>query len=110
MKYRYRPFANILISSMQGQETDDFTAKNMTELVDGGLGIVLLQKDSIHVGSIDARWFTYTKVQYGVTRDMIAYIIPVRGFAYIMTCGTRNGTMGKYRPVFDRMARSFRDR
>lgn len=103
-----RPRVNILISSMEGREIDNFTARNMNSLKENMQGIILLEKDTINISSISARWFTYTKEQNGVVRDMINYIIPVRGFAYMITCGTNKGSMKKYRLIFDQIARSFR--
>jgi len=118
VKYRYmlapdsldyeRPRVNIIIVSMEGREIDDFTARNMNYLKANMQGTILLEKDTINISSTSARWFTYTKEQNGVVRDMINYIIPVRGFAYMITCGTNIGSMKKYRLIFDQIARSFR--
>lgn len=104
-----KPRANIVIASMEGRETDDFTTRNMDYLKENIAGTVILERGSIKISSINARWFTYTKEQNGVVRDMINYIIPVRRFAYMLTCGTNTGSMKKYRPIFDRIAKSFRE-
>jgi len=103
-----RPRINIIIASMQGSGIDDFTTRNMNNLKANMEGITLLERGTINVSSFNAQWFTYTKEQNGVVRDMINYIIPVRGFAYMITCGTNKGSMGKYRLLFDEIARSFR--
>ena len=103
-----KPRGNIVIASMEGREIDDFTTRNINFLKTNMPGAVLLKRDSINISSINARWFTYTREQNGVVRDMINYIIPFQGFAYIITCGTNQGTMEKYRLIFDQIARSFR--
>ena len=67
----------------------------------------MLDKGSLDVSAISARWFRYTKQQNGMTRDMIIYTIPLNGFAYMITCGTNLRVyMGKYRASFDEIARS----
>jgi hypothetical protein len=43
-----------------------------------------------------------------VIRDMINYIIPYHGFAYMITAGSNAGSMYKYRTTFDNIAKSFR--
>jgi len=94
---------------MEGKEIDDFTTTNMNYLKANMPEIALQDRGSINVSAINARWFTYTKEQNGVLRDMINYIIPVREFAYMITCGTNKGSMIKYRAIFDQIAQSFKD-
>ena len=88
--------------------TNDFTTRNMNNLKANMEGITLLERDTINISTISAQWFTYTKEQNGIVRDMINYIIPVGGFAYMITCGTNKGSMQKYRSIFDQIARSFK--
>lgn len=102
------PVVNILIAFMDNRELEDFTTRNMHYLERNMEGVVLQEKGNMHIGGKSAKWFTYTKVQDGMTRDMINYIIPVNGFAYMITCGTKKGSMDKYRKTFDKMARSFK--
>lgn len=103
-----KPRVNIVIASMGGSEIDDFTRQNINYLKETMQETVLLERGAINISSIDARWVTYTREQNGVVRDMINYIIPFRGFAYMVTCGTNKGSIKKYRSIFDQIARSFR--
>lgn len=102
------PLVNVIVASMDGRRVDDFTHRNMAYLQENRAGIIILEKGSIDVSGIDARWFTYTKEQDGIVRDMINYIIPLKGFAYMITCGTKAGTMPAYRRTFDEIAMSFK--
>jgi hypothetical protein len=101
------PIINILIASMENRVVDSFMTRNMNYLTKNGEGIILLEKGDINISTINARWFTYIKEQNGVKRDMINYIIPLKGFAYMITGGTNAGTMSKYRSTFDKIAKSF---
>lgn len=101
------PIVNVLIANMEGKNIEEFTASNIKYLKTNMAGISILKKgsiDTLHNG----QWFTYTKMQNGVLREMINYIIPVNGLAYMITCGTNPGTLKKYRPVFDKIAKSFK--
>jgi hypothetical protein len=104
-----KPRVNILIAAMGGKEIDDFTTTNMNYLKANMPETVLQDRGSIKVSAINGRWFTYTREQNGIVRDMINYIIPGREFAYMITCGTNRGSMIKYRAVFDQIAQSFKD-
>jgi PsbP-like protein len=101
------PIVNVLIANMEGKNINDFTASNITYLKTTMAGISILKKGTIDT-VYNGQWFTYTKMQNGVLREMINYIIPVNGLAYMITCGTNKGTIIKYRPVFDKIARSFK--
>jgi PsbP-like protein len=100
-------FGNIVIAAMGKKEIDAFTESNMNYLNANEGGIDLLEKGKINIDSIDSRWFTYTKSQNGITRDMINYLIPLKGFSYMITFGTNKGRMSTYRPIFDKIAKTF---
>jgi PsbP-like protein len=103
------PTGNILIATMQGQEIGDFLSNNINNLKSNMQGITILEKGNIDSTQYNGRWFTYTKEQNGIVRDMIFYAIPLNGFAYMITCGTNTGSMNKYRDIFDKIARSFKE-
>ena len=105
---KYRPGGNIIIAAMNKSEINDFTKANMNNLERDQAGITLLKEGKIDIGGIDSRWFTYIKNQQGLTRDMINYIIPSNDFAYMITFGANANSMEKCRPMFDKMAKSFR--
>lgn len=102
------PAGNILIASMEGRNIDDFTSRNMNYLKSNMPGITILERGNIDSTSYNGQWFTYTKEQNGIIRDMINYIIPLKGFAYMVTCGSNKGSIHKYRQTFDNIAKSFR--
>ena len=99
---------NVLIASMEGRNISDFTTRNMNYLKSNMSGITILERGNIDSSVYNGQWFTYTNEQNGVTGDMINYIIPLNGFAYMITCGTTKGHMNKYRGIFDKIARSFK--
>jgi hypothetical protein len=102
-----KPIITIVAAAMHGRQIDDYMTRNMDELKATMEGVTLLEKDTINISSFSARWFTYTLEDNGDAREMIVYTIPVRGFAYVISCGTNKGIMKKYRSQFDQVARSF---
>jgi hypothetical protein len=102
------PAVNVIIASMEGRNIDDFTSRNMNYLKTNMAGITILESGNINSTNYKGQWFTYTKEQNGVARDMINYIIPLNGFAYMITCGSNKGSINKYRATFDNIAKSFK--
>ena len=102
------PNGNVLITWMDGKNIDDFTDNNIRYLKANMPGITIINKGSIDSTEYGGQWYTYTKEQNGVVRDMINYIIPYDGFAYMITCGCNKGSMEKYRAAFDKIAKSFK--
>ena len=102
------PAGNVLIASMEGLNIDDFTTRNINYLKSNMPGVIILERGKIDSTTYNGQWFTYTKEQNGIVRDMINYIIPLNGFAYMITCGSNKGSINKYRATFDRIAKSFK--
>lgn len=102
------PMGNIIISSMEGRNIADFTTRNMDYLKSNLPGTIILERGNIESSTYNGQWFTYTKEQNGVVRDMINYIIPLNGYAYMITCGSNKGSIEKYRAIFDKIAKSFK--
>lgn len=102
------PAGNVLIASMEGRSIDDFTTRNINYLESNMPGVVILDRGSIDSIAYEGQWFTYIREQDGIVRDMINYIIPQNGFAYMITFGSNKGSINKYRVIFDKIARSFK--
>ena len=102
------PLGNILIASMGGRGIDDFTTANIKYLETAKAGTKILEKDYMELSEYKCQWFTYSKIDDGIVRDMINYIIPVKGFAYMVTFGSNEGRIPKYRAVFDEIVKSFK--
>jgi hypothetical protein len=102
------PAGNVFVVRMGGQEIDDFTITNINYLKANMSGITILEKGNIDSSLYNGQWYTYIKEQNGIVREMINYIIPLNGFAYMITCGTNMGSMNKYRDTFDKIAKSFK--
>jgi hypothetical protein len=102
------PAGNVVIASMEGRDIDDFTTRNINYLESNLPGTLILERGSIDSTAYGGQWFTYTKEQNGIARDMINYIIPLKGFAYMVTCGSNKGSINKYRATFDKIAKSFK--
>ncbi|MET0392156.1 MAG: hypothetical protein ABW019_03405 [Chitinophagaceae bacterium] len=102
------PTVNILIAYMEGRNISDYTTANIDYLKTNMPGITILEKGNMDSSIYGGKWFTYTKEQDGLIRELINYIIPFNGFAYQVTCGTNRGSMNKYRVIFDKIAGSFK--
>ncbi len=102
------PTGNILITWMDGNNIEAFTNNNMKYLKANMPSVIIVNKGNIDSTEYGGQWYTYTKEQNGIVRDMINYIIPFDGFAYMITCGCNTGSMEKYRATFDKIAKSFK--
>jgi hypothetical protein len=102
------PVSNVLISKMNGRSINDYVTRNMNYLRKNMPGVIILERGSIDSTTYNGQWFTYSREENGIVRDMINYIIPLNGFAYSITCGSNKGSINKYRATFDKIARSFR--
>lgn len=102
------PRGNVLISFMNGDNLNYFTTKNIENLKSTTAGIVILERGNLDSCLYGCEWFTYTKEQNGKIREMINYIIPYRGYAYMITCGVNRGVISKYRLIFDQIAQSIK--
>ncbi len=103
-----KPMVNVIVVLMDTDDIDLFTQRNIDYLSENTEGAELQERGKFNASKIEARWFTYRRAQNGIERDMINYIIPLKGFAYMITCGTNKGAMIKYRSVFDKIAKSFK--
>lgn len=102
------PLGNVLISGMDGKRVSDFMASNMNYLETNMPGVKILEHGAMEEALDKGRWYTYTKDQNGKVRDMINYIIPSKGYAYMFTFGVKHGSMPRYREIFDNIVRSFK--
>ncbi len=102
------PAGNVIITWMDGQNIADFTVQNINYLKANMPSVIIFEKGNIDSTAYGGQWFTYTKEQNGVVREMINYIIPLNGFAYMITCGCNKGSIKKYRAIFDKIAKSFK--
>jgi hypothetical protein len=102
------PRVNIVNVSTNGQDIDSFITGKMKSLGAGNKEIIVHERGNIKVGTISARWFTYTKIKNDVAKDMINYIIPYKGTAYLVSAAVKQGTMPKHRQMFDKMVKSFK--
>lgn len=103
-----KPRVNIITMDMGGRSLEDFTRSNKRYLEQHGEHVLIGGQGSMSIKGRAAQWFTYTREQDGVRRDMINYIIPSGGSACMITCGVHAGSMERYRSTFDKMTRSLR--
>lgn len=102
------PMVNIIVGDMEKENIDVFTTTSMNTLKSDMPGIVILERGQIESTNYEGQWFTYTKAPNGRVRDMINYIIPIKGYAYMITCGSNKGSFKKYSATFDKIAKSLK--
>lgn len=100
-------FGKVKITGMENKRIDTFVESRISSLKDHNDGFTLLERGKIDIDGIDSRWFSYTRQENAVATDLISYFIPVKGTSYEIVFGVNKGGMDKWRPIFDKMAKSF---
>ncbi len=99
------PRMNIIVANMDGMDLYHFRNANIANMSLKDK-YAIGERGDIKVGRIEGGWFTYLLTAENGRREMINYIIPVNGYAYMFTGGVSNGMMYKYRPAFDSIVQS----
>lgn len=101
-----RPAVNIIVQPLT-KPIDEFTEANIRYLEEHGNNAFKVQQGIVDINGITASWFSYTNDTGLKERECVNYIIPVDGFAYMITCGVSKGYMDAYADTFDAMVQTF---
>ena len=101
-----RPFMNVIVQPMR-KSLGQFTQSNMGNLKRDGNKVMIQSTGSVQIKNVVANWFTYTNEHKGVKRECVNYIIPVDGYAYMVTAGVNAGYMDMYAQTFDDVVQTF---
>ncbi|WP_343691601.1 hypothetical protein [Chitinophaga sp.] len=99
---------NMVSESMQGITLKEYITKSMSTLKRLLPTSEIIANGDIEVNGIQGVWYNYTMEMQGVKADLMAYVLPKDGIAYVITGTCPPGKKGKYRPIFDAVAKSFK--
>jgi hypothetical protein len=99
---------NILNESMQNASFDEYKSQTNVNLKKMIPSAEVLNTGDIAAGDLKGAWTHYTMEQNGMKLDLVNYVFPKDGVAYIITATTKEGKMDQYRSTFDGVAKSFR--
>ncbi len=104
----FRPIINISNELIHGQMHEDYIAGTKRYLVNNMEGIESLNDGAFDIAGKKCMWYTYNKSQNGIKREMVYYSIAVNDISYNITAGVNDGGIQTYKPIFDKIIKSFR--
>lgn len=99
---------NVVTESMQNFSLDVYKEKTLQAIKQLIPNSTMLAQGSIEANGIKGYWYNYTMEADGKNTDMVGYIFPRNGVAYIITAGTQPKDAARYRSTFDAVARSLK--
>jgi hypothetical protein len=102
------PNINLVTESMQGVSLETYITKSLSSLEQILPGSKIVANGDIEANGVKGAWYNYTMEMQGVKADLMAYVYPAGGIAYVITGICTPGKKAKYRPIFDAVAKSFK--
>lgn len=102
------PNINLLTESMQGVSLKEYIKKSLSSLKQVLPTSEVKANGDIEANGIEGAWYNYTMEMQGVKADLMAYVFPKDGIAYVITGICPPAKAGKYRPIFDSVAKSLK--
>ena len=104
----FAPRINVTNEFMHGETHDEYIANTKQYLINNNDGIDLSDDGNFDVQGNKCRWYSYNKTQNGIKRQLVFYSIDVDGISYNITAGVFDGGLQQYKPLFDRLVKSFK--
>ena len=98
---------NIINESMSGHSFDEYFSKAIADLNTTMPDLNIIDEGEIDSMGLKKHWMHYTATLNGNKWELVVYIIPKNGVAYVLTGGSKPGTFKRYRSSFDKIAKSF---
>jgi len=102
------PNINLLTESMEGVTLKEYISKSLSSLEKVLPTSKVIANGDFEANGIQGAWYNYTMEMQGVKADLMAYVIPSNGIAYVITGICPPDKKAKYRPIFDAVAKSFK--
>jgi len=102
------PNINMVTESMQGASLKTYITRSLSSLEQILPGSKVVANGDIKANGIHGAWYNYTMEMQGVKADLMAYVFPADGIAYVITGICAPDKKTKYRPIFDKVAESFK--
>lgn len=99
---------NVANEFMQNLSLDDYLQGTILSVKKSIPSAVILGQGEIAANGLKGVWYSYNMEPQGIKATLVSYIFPKDGVAYILTAGTQTKDAEKYRPTFDKIAKSFK--
>ena len=102
------PNINLVSESMQGVTLKEYITKSLSSLKQILPTSQVIANGDIEANGMQGAWYNYTMEMQGVKANLMAYVFSKDGIAYVITGTCPPVKSGKYRPIFDSVAKSFK--
>ncbi|SHM50827.1 hypothetical protein SAMN05444266_108315 [Chitinophaga jiangningensis] len=99
---------NVITEDMQHYTLEEYMQKTIQAVMKAIPSAVILDQGLIETDSLKGAWYKYNMEPRGIKATLVSYVFPKDNIAYIITAGTQTKDAGRYRPLFDSVATSFR--
>lgn len=93
---------------MQNLSLDEYLHFTIQSVQKGVPNADILSQGYINANGLKGAWYSYTMDPQDIKATLISYIFPKDGVAYIITAGTQTKDAGRYRNLFDSVAKSLK--
>ena len=104
----FRENMNVLSESMQGRSLDSYFYASISSMGNYLQNFSAGAKGELDIDGIHCKWLQYTHQLNGFDIDVIWYVIPKNGIAYLITCSALKGRIEAYRAKFEEAIKTFR--
>jgi hypothetical protein len=103
----FRPNMSVVTESMHGLSLDSYFDQSLATLGQYLQNFSAGPKGEKDINGIHAKWMQYAHHQNGYDIDVLVYVIPKDGIAYLITCSAPKGQLGQSQAEFDSAVASF---
>lgn len=104
----FRANINIVTQSMGDRTPDSYFDLNLSQMAQYLQNYSAGKNGEKQINGLPAKWMTYSHTMTGNDIEVLAYIVPKDGIAYIISCSAPKGTLSKYQASFDESVGSFK--
>ena len=104
----FRANINIVTQSMGDKTPDSYFDLNLSQMGKYLQNYSAGKNGEKQINGLPAKWMTYSHTMTGNDIEVLAYIVPKDGIAYIISCSAPKGTLNKYQASFDESVGSFK--
>lgn len=102
------PNINIVTESMQGTSLKTYLSHSLSFVAHLYPGAKVVAEGDIEANGVHGGWYNIKMEFQGTKGDLMAYVFPSNGVAYVITALCPPNKKSKYRLIFDKVAKSFK--
>ncbi|RFS20136.1 hypothetical protein DVR12_20690 [Chitinophaga silvatica] len=99
---------NVVTETMSGLSLNDYSELNLNNIKRIIPSAVILGHGKTKINGVTSAWYKYTIEPQGINISLSSCLVPDKGVAYIITCGSLTKDADKYKNTFDTILKSFK--